>query len=350
VTRQHQTDGERLPAAKLMIVNVIEMREYVSDGRARYDEVSTANDFAQAFEHLSSISFKPDVINVSFETRSELSTLREKLHGTLRHSTLLVASAGNRSIPLSETPYYPAVFGGLSGAARDNVITVASYGFATTHNDVLKGDSPSLLTTSNFGEEYVDIAAPGCQVLAFVDGTTKKHYSGTSQAAPLVSFTAAMIKRLGISSPKRIKQRIIYSARHVDGMDVAASGVLDIAAAINIRHDSVMMTNSIGRTGHYVHGRLSNSAELVMETTNQCRPIQGRTVRSMHFVRESQANDNDGLRAEIWSVGGDGELGRDLCEFEYDGPALVYEFSEKLDSPALSISLEEISSIVFGVD
>lgn len=124
-------------------------------------------------------------------------------------SLLIVASAGNKGIPLDrESKAYPAIEG---GDETSNVVTVAGidlYG--------------NLLPGSNYSPELVDLAAWGCNVPVVEFDETVAGYksslaSGTSFAAPQVSFAAAMIVREqhvqgdGIT-PIDVKFRLIASA------------------------------------------------------------------------------------------------------------------------------------------
>jgi len=108
---------------------------------------------------------------------------------------LFVAAAGNAGV--QTTGRFPAAFGGPSAS---NVITVG----ATLPDG-------SLAAFSNWGETTVDVAAPGCDVMATIDqNATIRGLSGTSQAAPQVSFAAALLRVLG-GDAAGIKTRIVVS-------------------------------------------------------------------------------------------------------------------------------------------
>jgi hypothetical protein len=111
---------------------------------------------------------------------------------------LFVAAAGNGHEDLGEHHIYPAALG---GKGRANLITVASI------------DSTGKLSAfSNYGEA-VDIAAPGCKISSWLDAEGSDiPLSGTSQAAPLVTFAASLLlAKLQPITPRAIKNRLIYS-------------------------------------------------------------------------------------------------------------------------------------------
>lgn len=103
-----------------------------------------------------------------------------------RHpKTLFVFSAGNLGVDNGQTHHFP------SRLRHDNVISIAA----------LNGDS--LAPFSNWGHEYVDIAAPGVGIEALLPSVYTKEAgvnmipaSGTSMAAPYVSNVAARCLQL----------------------------------------------------------------------------------------------------------------------------------------------------------
>lgn len=121
--------------------------------------------------------------------------------------TLYVIAAGNDGALIS-SDYMPAH---MAGPGQANFLLVGALN--------AKGDFASF---SNFGKDHVQIAAPGCDVpvLEFNSASKYFHYNranGTSMAAPLVSFTAAMIKYFMPDwMPPRIKRRLLVSADVVD--------------------------------------------------------------------------------------------------------------------------------------
>ena len=115
-------------------------------------------------------------------------------------NSVFVVAAGNNRKDVSNDLVVPAAFG---GGSAENVITVAA----------LDGDG-TIAPVSNHGATAVDLAAPGCEILSWIDNVSAPvRLSGTSQAAPFVTFTAALLRSLNMNATaQEIKVRIIASA------------------------------------------------------------------------------------------------------------------------------------------
>ncbi|MBI4084880.1 MAG: S8 family serine peptidase [Candidatus Levybacteria bacterium] len=135
---------------------------------------------------------------------------------------VFIASAGNDK---NAIPHYPGAF--------DNAIAVA----ATDKND-------KMWTNSNYGSDWVDIAAPGAAILSTVppgkgsSPTGRKGYAfydGTSMAAPHVAGVAALLFANGLSS-KQVVSELLGTADKIDGTgELWQNGRLNAAKAVGAK-------------------------------------------------------------------------------------------------------------------
>jgi subtilisin family serine protease len=94
---------------------------------------------------------------------------------------LFVAAAGNSSVNIDSSPFYPASYDTTAGAGYDAVISVASI-----------TSTGGLSSFSNYGATRVDLGAPGSAIWSTVPSNSYASYSGTSMATPHVSGAIAL--------------------------------------------------------------------------------------------------------------------------------------------------------------
>jgi hypothetical protein len=213
-------------------VNVVQEVTSASDGTgSRQFEIPDGS----LIESVRFVASKGEIANLSIESSLPLDSIVDIAKSS--KNFVLIVAAGNGSAPLGDsakTTFYPAVYGG-EGELRDQAITVAAH----------DGDN-HLTTFSNKGARYVDIAAPGC---ALSSGNANAPYlDGTSFAAPLVSFTVAIMKAFGLSNPKEIKDRLYAASDYVPDLKdtVRSSGVLNIAKSIALFDDVAQVESRPG--------------------------------------------------------------------------------------------------------
>jgi thermitase len=143
-----------------------------------------------------------DVINLSLGTPSWSRLLREKVDKAIGDGAVVVAAAGNYD---SLQPQYPASNFLPAAFDKDGLLAVTSVSPAQTKSDF-----------ANYGK-WVDIVAPGEEILSTYPVSKYAYWSGTSMATPFVSGEAALIHSVANSpDPGGVEERIRLGARCVD--------------------------------------------------------------------------------------------------------------------------------------
>jgi hypothetical protein len=132
---------------------------------------------------------------------------------------IFVVAAGNDSTNNDEEPSYPASY------SLDNMVTVAAI-----------DSEANLADFSNYGEETVEIAAPGVNILSSVRDGGYDSFSGTSMATPHVVGALALLFAYapGLSNAEAL-QRLYQTAApraSLSGL-VAGSRALNVARLLN---------------------------------------------------------------------------------------------------------------------
>ncbi|UCG58660.1 MAG: S8 family serine peptidase, partial [Phycisphaerales bacterium] len=166
-----------------------------------------------------------NIINASWGSYQYQQSLYDAVEAAGEAGVILVAAAGNDSVPMA---MYPAGFSGIGGL--DNVISV----LATTHFD-------TRAFFSNYSAFEIDLGAPGDAILSTTPtastdamdddgvGTDYDLLSGTSQAAPFVSGACALMQ--GISSqwtPDQTRQIIMRTVDPVLPGECVSGGRLNL--------------------------------------------------------------------------------------------------------------------------
>lgn len=215
---------------RLMILKVVD-RNGIADCAA------IANAILYAHEK------RAQVINMSLEMDSEDLSLRHNIEW--QTNSLFVVAAGNDQKDI-DSPFVH-VFPAQYSRSFPHVMTVAAHD--------LNG---KLLDESNRGKNTVDLAAPGSDVTSTTlgDGEAIESTSGTSQAAAMVSFAAALVFSRGITDPLLVKQRILLSVDYDSKLSksVRSGGRLDVVKALlSLDNDVVSLQGD-----KLLYGRIEN--------------------------------------------------------------------------------------------
>jgi Subtilase family len=150
---------------------LLPLKAFKSDGSANLSNILRAIYYA--------VQNNAAVINMSFDTTTSSTELKNALDYANQLGVICAASAGNDGI--QETAY-PA-------ALQNDVMGVASVGSTATTDGVRS-------SFSNFGTAIVWIAAPGEQIVTTYPFSTYAAGWGTSFSAPFVSGGAALLHNL----------------------------------------------------------------------------------------------------------------------------------------------------------
>jgi len=191
------------------------------------------------------VDMNVDVINYSGggpePDREELRILKQ----AEKKGIIVVAAAGNEesNIDKRKNAYYPASYG------LKNIITV------TAHDQTLK-----TLSSSNYGKNSVDIAAPGYRIKSALPHGRAGFLTGTSQATAFVSGVAALIKaQFPKTTAVQMKSIINKSAKKEITMmtKCASGGRLDAAKA-------QVLASQLNKQHNLKRGLAANNAKKVI--------------------------------------------------------------------------------------
>jgi subtilisin family serine protease len=146
--------------------------------------------------------------------------LREKVVEAIRDGAVVVAAAGNYN---NFVPTYPAARGTMADD-DDGLLAVTSVNWEERKSDF-----------ANYGM-WVDIAAPGENILSTYPLSRYAYWSGTSMAAPFLSGQASLIHSVdGSLDPAGIEVKIRCSARPISqdpAHTMLGAGHADVGASL----------------------------------------------------------------------------------------------------------------------
>jgi thermitase len=147
---------------------------------------------------------------------------------------LFIAAAGNERSNSDRFKYYPADYG------LSNIISVTAI-----------DPNTSVLPSSNYGVETVDIAAPGQNILSTLPGNSYGFMTGTSQATAFVTGAAVLVKaQKNLFAMDEVKKYILDTGS-VERTLVGKSKnyrLLNLYNALVMKDRDVLLTG--GKLGH----------------------------------------------------------------------------------------------------
>jgi hypothetical protein len=280
-----------------------------------------------------------ETINMSFGRANRMANLKL---GPLERPLYVVAAGNSQSASgegndIGILPLYPASSGGDEAA---NLISVAS----------IDGDM-TLSRFSNRSKQHVDIAAYGCRIATVLPtgrGFDRTQVSGTSFAAPQVTFAASLLRSLRPSTGARTKQRILAGGDyHAPLSDRIRHGrVLDLVKTVSLSRDVLEVRGEPGAPGRLVFGLLSKRL-LPRDLCADPIPLNPgrRLIKAVFGLRE----DNDVLvddPTKTLLVIADDVEGKMLSLVCQSKPATV-EIVESDDGDRSTISTSVLKDITF---
>jgi thermitase len=179
------------------------------------------------------------VINMSLGGGSPSSSLEAAVNAAWNAGIVLCAAAGNSGTTQFTYP-----------AAYTNCIAVG----ASTQSD-------GRASFSNYGSSWVDVAAPGVNIVGPWNDGNWYYVSGTSQATPHVAGQAALIfSRFGASTPAAtVRQRIEDNTDPVQGGQWVAKGRINVLRSLQGQSTQDVLPSSFTVTrGAYMSGATSD--------------------------------------------------------------------------------------------
>ncbi|MEZ2227324.1 MAG: S8 family serine peptidase [Microcoleus sp.] len=184
------------------------------------------------------------VINASYGGPSFSQAEKDAIADANKKGVLFVAAAGNDAKNNDTVAHYP------SNYDLPNIIAVA----ATTDSDLVA-------FFSNYGNNSVDLGAPGQNILSTIPGNQYGFKSGTSMAAPHVAGAAALLlaqnPSLSVTQLKNILMRTTDPLTSLIGATVSG-GRLNIRRALN--RPPVLNYGPTTTPWHYNYLNVSNSS------------------------------------------------------------------------------------------
>ena len=313
--------------------------------------VITADAITNSLRYASGRGNKIDIINLSLTASRAISSLdlqiQEKGYGKL-----IVAAAGNDGKEIGrEIDAYPAAWGGaIRGATADTdahrrgmVLTVGA------HNG-----AGHWAKFSNYGQS-VDILAPGCMIPTYTLKTNRSgdpigiqttEVSGTSFAAPVVSFVAALLASQPRATPGWVKLRIQISGDFRFNLSdrVFSSSILNPAKAYGGKFDIVekMKQPNNNNGDQFRMGYLQETSSM---KDNEL-PCNFSRIRFGDIRKIARSTDNDAtLVFHMTNPHDPATLKREFCQREF-GKTLDLKFTDIETEETTNIPIVELKEFI----
>jgi len=231
--------------------------------------VLNASNSASYFNIANAITYAADngarIINVSITGNSASSTLQSAVTYAWNKGATVFAAAGNGA---SSTPGYPA--------ACDHAVAISS----TENNDTLSG-------FSSFGT-WVDLAAPGNNIVTTKVGGAYSAWYGTSFSSPIVAGVASLILSL---QPARSNNSLV-SLLLQNADDLGAPG-----------HDPYFGSGRVNAYRALAAANLSGSTDITPPTVFIASPATGASVAGVVQITGTASDSSGVVKIELYVDG-----------------------------------------------
>lgn len=171
-----------------------------------------------------------DVINNSWGSSSRSEAEQEVINEALNLGAVIVAAAGNNN---RYEAFYPASYNGVVSVAALNSANEKAY-------------------FSNYSE-FVDISAPGEDILSTIPDNSYEFMSGTSMASPVVAGVAALARLANPSfDPLQIRELLRVTADNVDDVNKTYIGRIGRGRVNALRAVTTREAKSVRMLSYYV--------------------------------------------------------------------------------------------------
>ncbi len=305
---------------------------WLQEGTVRSDQTDVA--YALRFAR----DERARVVNTSLKVTIEgPNKLRDELKKFDDDAALIVAAAGNSGQSLKAgSKSFPAGFS--AGVDFDRMIVVGGVTRSVT------GNTLEYWEDSSFSDELVDILAPSTNIQSILHSGASGCYSGTSFAAPQVSFVAAALYGMGYRTKAEVKRRILATADiHPAFSTRARSGrVLNVERALDVFVDQIWLDGATDPIrGQIIGFEGASIVNLCMETGPGDR-LQDGWIDPAALVMWQRVDDSS---ATIWhSVSGEMSGPTNSCTIKSNASVEFQEIGT--NTSATSPPLARIDRIV----
>lgn len=308
-----------------------------SQEQALHYVVSNTMDVAASIKYAASTG--TDVLNLSLKVNS-IDQLRSLTTALDEFQGLVVAAAGNDRARLStNSTVFPAVVAG-DVSIEGRLLVVG----ALQPDD---SDSVRLLSESSWSPDYVHIAAPGFKIMSWDDEGRRVCMSGTSAAAPIVAFTAALLKSHGLSRPELIRRRVLSTSENLPSLKnhVQQGRVINLMTALDVTSDLIWLSNhNEPLSGLILAGDTNFSNPAMIRVCAESDPLFV-TTRGLVDVAVLDMWKREADTATVWDRSVSNFLSKEseVCRIHPDGEIKFFNFK---DSSITTLKMNSIDKIV----